>query len=123
MLRTVQVERDDTLKWLAFNVSWIAIGIAIPVFWLKWRISNGSSDRTYLIEKLLKRKKAKLSKKPLIPSDESKPLNQFIWKNDALDELKNKNEELRNEASEESKMDIKDLVFYRTWGRKFKFHK
>ena len=123
MLKTVQVERDDTLKWLAFNVSWIAIGIAIPVFWLKWRISNGSSDRTYLIEKLLKRKKAKLSKKPLIPSDESKLLDKFIWKNEALVELKKKNEELRNEASEESKMDIERLVFYRTVDRKFKFHK
>ena len=123
MLKTVQVERDDTLKWLAFNVSWIAIGIAIPVFWIKWRISNGSSDRTYLIEKLLKKKKTKLSKAPLLPSDESEPLNQFIWKNEALDRLKKNNEELRNEASEESKMDIERLVFYRTVDRKFKFHK
>ena len=59
----------------------------------------------------------------MLPSDESEPLNQFIWKNEALDRLKKNNEELRNEASEESKMDIERLVFYRTVDRKFKFHK
>ena len=40
-----------------------------------------------------------------------------------LQPLKKKNEELRNEASEESKMDIERLVFYRTVDRKFRFHK